>query len=212
MDFFTTFLQHNPATITLVLLIVTVSIVGFLKPSLFAKLVMVPYSLYKKERLYTLLTAPLVHKNVLHLLLNLLVLLIVGMGLEKDLKLERQSPFLLLFFFFLCALLANIGSSWRHRRNLRVRSMGSSGGALGLMAIHLLLNPFKYMLNIQPIGHFNGLAVLLFLFVLVSLSLSRQSDEMVDHWNHFFGVLGGTIIGLLFFWHNTAGIFSYYLG
>lgn len=210
MNYFTLFWQSNSVTVLLVLLVVISSIAGFFSRAYFDRLLLIPHQIFRKERLYTLATAPFIHKNVLHLVLNMVVLIIVGAGTEQDLSLAGRSPFFLLLFFLLCALLANLGSSWHHRHNMRIRSMGASGGALGLMAMHLLLNPFKYMLNHQLLGHYNGITVLAFLFVLTALGLSRKSDEMVDHWNHFYGVVGGTVLALVFFGKNTAGIFNYY--
>lgn len=210
MDFFILFWQNNGATAILGSLVILSSIVGFFSQAYFQRLVLVPYAIFRKERLYTLVTASFVHKNVIHLVLNVLVLSIIGPGFEQDLKVAHLSPFYLLFFFVLCSLAGHLGSAWYHKSNMRIRSMGASGGALGLMAMHLVLNPFRYMLNLQGLGQYSGLAVLGFLFLVTAIGLGRQSDEMVDHWNHFYGVLGGTVIALFFFWSNTAGIFNYY--
>ena len=132
---------------------------------------------------WRLLTAVFIHSGILHLLLNMLVLTMVGLELER-----RIGSILLSATFIVTGVGASVCSALM---NDGVVSVGASGAIFGLIGTFISL----LLLNAFPKKTKSNLLWVILGFV--ATTFFDFADQGVDHWAHFGGLLGGLIGGFL---------------
>ena len=138
-----------------------------------------------------LLTYPLLHGNILHLAINLLMFYVFSKPIEKKIGSFKT---LLIFIFLsistgLYFILSNITGSCL---------IGMSGVCYGLMAYYAMIKPntkfnlfFLYKVNIKY----------LVVIVVIIESILLFFNKSIAHDVHLIGVLFGLILSIL--WQNT---------
>lgn len=136
----------------------------------------------REGRLYQLLTAPLMHADLLHLGFNMLTLWWLGPWLERELGRRRY-----VWFSIVCALSASAGFILVGFRTQAV-FLGYSGVILGVLMGLALLCPYRrvYVFGLFPMKMKAAMAV----FGAIELYLTLTSTGGAANAAHLFGAAG----------------------
>lgn len=136
-------------------------------------------------KIYVIFTSIFLHSNLDHLLSNILVLLIFGLALEKELGCHR-----LLWVFFGGAILGDLISSLSFLYSASQIAVGASAGVFSVIAATMILKPvqMEYYFPI-PLG-----VIALGYLVYAIIGLISNYPPHVAHIAH----IGGAIFGLCY--------------
>ena len=169
-------------TLTLVLVLVFVYLIGmiffpfnlFIQSPIFISEFGQDNALIFRGELFRLITAMLIHANIIHLISNILFLLIFGMRLE-----EIRSSKEVIIIFILGGLIGNCASILWFFFSINFISLGASGAIFALLGAIFHSIPKKSKHERRKIGY------LLIIFFLITIG----NDTNVIA--HFLGFCGG---------------------
>ncbi|MEM1219235.1 MAG: rhomboid family intramembrane serine protease [Bacteroidota bacterium] len=185
-------------TLLIVIITVLVSYQAMENPVMKASLFFRPYDVAKQKEYYRALTSGFIHRDWLHLGVNMYVLYIFGEYVE--------SQFVYLFgtlkgrLFFLLVYLATIvfahtTSFLKHRNNPGYASLGASGGVSGVLFIYVLFAPWSMLLLFFIIPMPAIIAAVGYL--IYSSWASRNANDNIGHDAHIDGALFGFWFAIL---------------
>lgn len=166
---------------------------------------LVPYSVLRGQRLYTLFTSMFLHADLLHLGGNMLFLYVFGDNVEDAFGHGRY-----LVFYLLSGIAADMVFIWTQlfsgdARALLIPSIGASGAIAGVLGAYLILYPRARVLTLVltwwiyivpiPAVFFLGFW---FVYQLLygMLTLGVEAVTGIAYWAH----IGGFVTGILFGW------------
>jgi membrane associated rhomboid family serine protease len=187
-------------TVTNVLCLFTilVSYLSFNNSDLFMKLRHHPYSEARDKEYYRWLTSGFVHLDLIHLLINMLVLWQFGNVVEaRYCDLFGASTGALLFFvmYMTAIVFADLPTFRKHRDNPYYGAVGASGAVSAIMFAYMLFHPWDklYLYGIIPIYAVIGG----FLYLAYEQWASRNSTDNIGHDAHFAGAVYGMLFTIL---------------
>ncbi len=185
------------ASIIFAFTIVT-SIYAFSNHQIFGKFMLHPYSVSRGQRLYTLLTSGLIHRDWGHLLFNMLTFYFFGFSLEALLAgLSAWGHMQFTVIYILGLVLSDIGTVFKQKNNTSYYSLGASGAICAVLFSFILFDP-KMMLGI-----FMVIPMPAWLFGILFLGYcvwaSKNARDGINHDAHFYGALFGIIITVIFY-------------
>jgi len=145
---------------------------------------------YLQGEWWRLFTAPLMHGNVVHLLMNGSAMLYLG----KRLEVFARWPHLVLVF-----LLAACAGGEASARFVAASSVGASGGLMGWLGFLLVFETLHKAL--VPLGSRKRLAAGVFITALIGLVGYR----FIDNAAHLGGLLAGMLYALIVFPKSSSG-------
>ncbi|QEM16335.1 rhomboid family intramembrane serine protease [Mucilaginibacter sp. P4] len=155
-----------PITISIMILIMVTSVIGFINPIIKINLMLHPFSIYHHKQFYRLFTADLVHNDPVHLIINEAVIFFACGSLETYLHQHSASgSFLYLFIYLVSMLGGSVAIAIRHYKDFDYSSSGASGSAIGVMFGYMILQPHVIAFYLPVIG---VLKISTGLFVLLS--------------------------------------------
>lgn len=185
------YLNQTPVASLILLFTVVTSIYAFNDPTLYGKFMLHPYSVYRKNKLYTLITSGMIHSDWMHLIFNMMTFFFFAFTLEAQI-----GSFKFGLVYFASLILSDIPTIFRHKDDFWYNSLGASGAISGVLFSFILFYPLMplYIFFI-PIG----IPAVLFggLYLLYCVYASKQSRDNINHDAHFFGALTGIIITIL---------------
>lgn len=171
--------------LTLLVLIVLCSVIGFSSPQFIQRAVLRPYQVARGSGYFELLSSGFVHADITHLVFNLITFYSFGFPLERVIGTMR---FLLLYFAGL--LISGLGTTLKHRDEPDYASLGASGAILAVLFGAIIYFPRARLVMFPvPIPIPGPLFALLYL--AYSLYSARQPRGRINHDAHFFGALTG---------------------
>jgi len=188
----------DPATCSLITIILTVSLIAFRSKKVFAKLILHPYSVFHSKEYYRILTSDLVHNDYPHLLLNLGTFFLFGSNLE-DILLKRSSygSWHLIEIFIISQLFANTAYTLTNRNKFENSSAGCSASVMGCLFALMISDPYGTALSLYYWGGIANIYTgLVYILLLVYYSW-RKGNDMVNHEIHFYGAIGGVLALML---------------
>jgi membrane associated rhomboid family serine protease len=191
-----------PVTFFLMVIVFIVSLKGFFRPNFFMKLVLHPYSIFYERQYYRLITADLVHNDLLHLVVNEIMMYGICSNLEEDLRLQAPHGSMLFLVIYLSSCLTGaMITSMLNRGRFEYSSAGGSGSLLGCMMSLMLLKPNQVAIYL-PMHHAlnNKYTALLVIALLVYYQI-KSGNNRISYEVHFFGAIGGILITLILFPH-----------
>jgi membrane associated rhomboid family serine protease len=187
------------------------SLLAFSNESLYGKMMLHPYSVYRKTNVYTLITSGLIHKDWMHLIFNMISYFFFAFQLEQYIG---HWQFGLLYIASL--ILSDLPSVAKHKNDFWYNSLGASGAVSAVIFSYILFNPMQGMYIIPfpfPIK-----AIIFGILYLVYCSYaSKYSRDNINHEAHLYGALCGLFITIILdpkivpiFLHQiTGGVQSY---
>jgi membrane associated rhomboid family serine protease len=185
------YLNQTPVASLILVFTVVTSIYAFNDPTLYGKFMLHPYSVYRKNKLYTLITSGMIHSDWMHLIFNMMTFFFFAFTLEAQIGSWRFG-----LIYFLSLILSDIPSVLKHKDDFWYNSLGASGAISGVLFSYILFYPLsKLYLFFIPIG----IPAVLFggLYLMYCVYASKQSRDNINHDAHFFGALTGIIITIL---------------
>lgn len=193
------YITQTPVASLILLFTVITSIYAFSNPGLYGKFMLHPYSVSRRQNVYTVLSSGIIHKDWSHLLFNMLTFLFFGFPLERllsNVSSWGHGQFLLIYILGL--VLSDISTIVKEKDNYNYHSLGASGAICAVLFSFILFNPTMsiYMFFIPiPIP-----AVIFgFLFLGYCVWAANSSRDSINHDAHFYGALTGLLVTILLY-------------
>ncbi|HWW43408.1 rhomboid family intramembrane serine protease [Pedobacter sp.] len=185
------YLNHTPvASIIFVFTLVT-SIYAFNDHILFGKFMLHPYSVYRRNKVYTLITSGLIHSNWMHLIFNMFTFFFFAFKLEATIGHWQFG-----LVYFLGLVLSDLPSVIKHKDDFWYNSLGASGAISAVLFSYILYYPLDTLM-IFPLP----IPIWAFLFGILYLIycwyMSRNSRDNINHDAHLFGAITGVIVTII---------------
>ena len=183
-------IQCPVASIIFAITIIT-TLIAFSNENVLAKLILHPYSVYRKQRIYTIFTSGLIHNDWMHLFFNMFSYCFFAFDLERQLG---HWQFGLLYVLSLG--LSDLPTVFKHKDDYGYRSLGASGAVSAVVFSAIMFNPMGTMeLMILPIP----MPAIVFgiLYLVYCHFSSKHGRDNINHDAHFYGALSGVLITII---------------
>ncbi|TCD03254.1 rhomboid family intramembrane serine protease [Pedobacter psychroterrae] len=185
------YINETPVATLILIFTVVTSIYAFNDNGLFGKFMLHPYSVSRRNKVYTLITSGLIHADWMHLIFNMVTFYSFGFPLERAIG---SWQFGLIYFVGL--ILSDIPTVIKHKNDMWYNSLGASGAVSAVLFSSILLAPFV-SLFIFPIPIPIWAIVFGPLYLLYCVYASKNSRDNINHDAHFFGALTGLIVTVM---------------
>jgi membrane associated rhomboid family serine protease len=202
------YLTETPVASIIFLFTIVTSLYAFNNPELYGKFMLHPYSVSRRQKWYTLITSGMIHKDWVHLLLNMLSYYFFAFQLERTLV--SLSPWGHLQFgalYILSLILSDLPSVLKHKDHFWYNSLGASGAVCAVVFSYILFYPMTRMM-ILPIPIPIPAVLYGFLFLGYCWYASRNANDHINHDAHFYGAIAGVLLTI--FYHPN--IIPYFFG
>ncbi len=161
---------------------------------MFQKWIFNPYKVQQGKEYHRFITSGLIHINMIHLLVNMIVLFIFGQVLEKIYQDFRSVTWLLVLITYAGGIItANVYTYFRHRESRRYNSLGASGGVASILFATILYRPTS---SVSIAGFLIPAFALGALYLLYSYFMGIRKSDNVNHAAHLFGSLFGIVFSI----------------
>ncbi|MFD0795347.1 rhomboid family intramembrane serine protease [Mucilaginibacter litoreus] len=194
------YLQYAPVASIIFAITLATSLWAFSNHNLYGNLILNPYNVSRGQRLYTVITSGLIHKDWNHLFFNMLSYYFFAFQLEV---LLGHWQFAVLYIVSL--VLSDLPTIQKHKNDLWYNSLGASGAISAVIFSYILFDPTARMgiLFIPipiPAWIFGGL------YLVYCHFASKHARDNINHDAHFFGAISGIIITIALH-HNVLNEF-----
>jgi membrane associated rhomboid family serine protease len=175
------------ASIIFVLTLAT-SLWAFNDENIYARFILNPYGVSRGQRVYTIITSGLIHKDWNHLFFNMLSYYFFAFQLEA---MFGHWQFGLLYILSL--ILSDLPSIQKHKQDIWYNSLGASGAISAVIFSYIMYDPLASLGII-----FIPIPIPAWIFGLLYLVYchyaSKHARDNVNHDAHLFGALSGILI------------------
>lgn len=198
--------QSPVASIIFIFTIVT-SMYAFSNPGVYGKFMLHPYSVSRGQRLYSIITSGLIHKDWGHLLVNMLSFYFFAFNLERQfVQLSSWGHLQFGLLYFISIILSDISSIIKHREHFWYNSLGASGAVCAVVFSYILFNPMTTLI-LFPLPIPIPAVLYGFLFLGYCWYASRKSMDAINHDAHFYGALTGLLLTIIYY----PGVVSHFV-
>lgn len=182
--------------ISYILMAVTVaaSFYTWNKTSLFATLMMNPYQISHKKQYYRFITSGFIHKDHMHLLLNMFSFYFFGPGIERIFTAlfgPLTGGIYFLAMYLIAIVVSDLPTYLKHRNDPGYNSLGASGAVSAVIGAFIIFQPLNliciYFALCLP-GFIMG-----FLYIGFSYYQGKKGKDNINHDAHLYGVLFGFV-------------------
>ena len=193
------FITETPVATIIFLITVVTSLYAFSNPEIYGKFMLHPYSVSRGERLYSIITSGLIHKDWMHLIVNMLSYYFFAFPLEKTFaSLSSWGHIQFGALYLISIVLSDISSIMKHKEHFWYNSLGASGAVCAVMFSYILFYPMsKIYLMFIPIGI--PAVIFGFMFLGYCWYAARNSRDSINHDAHFYGALTGVLLTIIFY-------------
>lgn len=194
------FISETPVASIIFVFTILTSLYAFYNQGVYGKFMLHPYSVSRGQRLYSIFTSGLIHKDWGHLFFNMLSYFFFAFTLERTLG---HWQFAVLYIASLA--LSDLSTILKHKDDFWYNSLGASGAVSAVVFSYILFDPLASMM-IFPIPIPIPAVLFGVLYLFYSAYASKQSSH-INHDAHFFGAVSGIIITIIFY----PQIISYFI-
>jgi membrane associated rhomboid family serine protease len=182
------YLQVAPVASAIFAFTILTSIWALSNNNIYAQMILHPYSVWRGQRRYTVITSGFIHNDWMHLFFNMLSYSFFAFDLEGVLG---HWQFGLLYFLSL--ILSDLPTVYKHKNDEWYHSLGASGAVSAVIFSAILFNPLSKMM-ILPLPF--GIPAVLFgvIYLFYCNYASKYSRDNINHDAHMFGALSGLLI------------------
>jgi membrane associated rhomboid family serine protease len=182
------YLMASPVASVIFAITILTSIMALSNDNIYANMILHPYSVYRGQRVYTVITSGLIHNDWMHLFFNMMSFYFFAFQLEVMLG---HWQFGLLYTASL--ILSDLPTVYKHKNDQWYHSLGASGAVSAVIFSYILFSPLIKMV-IMPIPI--GIPAVLFgvLYLVYCNYASKYSRDNINHDAHMFGALSGLLI------------------
>ncbi len=194
-----TFITETPVATIIFLITIVTSLYAFSNPEIYGKFMLHPYSVSRGERLYSLITSGLIHKDWGHLLVNMFSYYFFAFNLERTfVSLSSWGHVQFGILYFVSIILSDITSIFKHKEHFWFNSLGASGAVCAVVFSYILFYPMNKIF-IFPIPIPIPSVIYGFLFLGYCWYAARNSRDAINHDAHFYGALTGVLLTIIFY-------------
>ncbi len=164
------------------------SILAFSNDSIYGKFILHPYSVARKQNLFTLITSGLIHADWMHLAFNMFSFFAFAFQLEVYIG---HWQFAVLYLASL--ILSDLPTVAKHKDHYQYHSLGASGAVSAVIFGYILYSPFS-TLRIVPIPIDIPAVVFGVLYLVYCHFASKHSRDNINHDAHMYGALSGLFL------------------
>lgn len=181
-------------SVTLIIIITTIilSLYSWSSPVIFERWMFNPYLITRRRQYLRFLTSGFIHKDFVHLFLNMFVLYSFGRYVEFELQFMygNNAPLTFLIIYILAIVVADLPTFFQYRNVRTYYSLGASGAVSAIVFSSIMFNPLgKVSIIFLPVS-FPGF-VLGILYLIYSYYQGKRMAGNVNHNAHLFGALFG---------------------
>jgi membrane associated rhomboid family serine protease len=181
-----------PVCYSLIAVITMISLWAMKDQRLFFQLLLHPSGIVELKEFYRLFTGDLVHNDLVHLLINQIMLFTFGSRLEEYLLLNTTGGNLKFLAIYISSCLAgSLFTTVRHWRDESYTNAGASGSIIGCMLGYVLLQPDIIAFYVPMFGGVRNIWGGLICIVAYMIYSIKNGKANINHEVHFFGGLGG---------------------
>ncbi|SDR89873.1 Rhomboid family protein [Mucilaginibacter mallensis] len=188
-------LMAAPVASAIFIITILTSLMAFSNEDLLAKLILHPYTVYRKKNIYTVFTSGLIHNDWMHLIFNMFSYFFFAFNLERLIG-HWQFGFL----YIVSLALSDLPTIFKHKDDYGYRSLGASGAVSAVIFGSILYNPWATLMILPlpiPIWYF-AFGVLYLVYCHYAAKYARDN---VNHDAHLFGAICG--LGLTIILHPS---------
>ncbi len=196
------YLHYAPVASVIFALTIATSLLAFYSDEFYSRMLLNPYNVSKGHETYTLLTSGFIHKDLVHLLFNMMTYYFFAFSLEVTIG---HWQFALLYMVSL--IVSDLPTVYKNRENLWYRSLGASGAISAVVFSSIMFDPMGKMgLLMIPVE----IPAIIFgaLYLVYCVYASRRASDGINHDAHFYGALCGVIITIILIPHCTQIFFD----
>ena len=180
--------------ITYILMGVTVaaSFYAWKKQSLFGTLMMNPYRINHQKQYYRFITSGFIHKDHVHLLLNMFSFYFFGLAIEEIFQVlfgPLAGGIYFLALYVIAIVVSDLPTYLKHRNDPAYNSLGASGAVSAVIGAFIIFQPLNliciYIALCLP-GFIMGA-----LYIGFSYYQGRKGKDNINHDAHLYGALFG---------------------
>lgn len=156
-----------------------------------SNLILHPYTVYRKQRVYTVITNGLIHNDWMHLLFNMFSYYFFAFNLE--LKIGHWQFGLL---YIASLILSDLPTLYKHKNDYQYYCLGASGAVSAVIFGSILYYPVATM-YIMPLPFGIPAVIFGFLYLIYCNYASKYARDNVNHDAHLYGALSGLLITVI---------------
>lgn len=196
------YINATPVASAIFVITLLTSLLAFNNPEIYERLILSPFQVYRRQKIYTLLTSGLIHKDWQHLFFNMLSYYFFAFNLERIIG---HWQFAVLYLVSL--VLSDLPTVMKHREDFWYRTLGASGAISAVVFSFIMFDPMTKMMILPlpipiPAIVFGGL------YLVYCVYAGRQRADTINHDAHFYGALNGIIITIILY----PDVVPYFLG
>lgn len=180
-------------TYSLIAITVLVSMYSFNNDGLLRTLIMNPYVISTRKQYYRFLSSGFIHKDHMHLLLNMVTLYFFGGVIEQVFQaiFGALGGVYFVLLYLMAIVVSDLPTYFKHRSNPGYNALGASGGVAAIIFASIILLPLQniclYFALCMP-GFILGTAYLIF-----SYYKGRKANDGINHDAHLYGAVFGFV-------------------
>jgi membrane associated rhomboid family serine protease len=186
-------------TIGIIIITTAISLYTMQKPQVLNGLMMNPYMVTTRGQYYRLISSGFIHRDHMHLILNMFTFYFFGTQLEYIFQEIFGSPGTIHFIalYLLGIVVSDIPTILKNRKNVHYNSLGASGAVSAVVFACILFLPLRDIC-LYGVLCFPGV-VIGFVYLAYSLYSSKKSKDGINHDAHLYGALFGVAYCLVFY-------------
>lgn len=196
------YLQGSPVASIIFIFTLVTSIYAFNDASLFGKFMLHPYSVYRKQNVFTLITSGLIHANWMHLAFNMFTFYAFAFALEQEIGSLRFG-----IVYVVALVISDLPTVFKHKNNYHYHSLGASGAISAVLFSYIMLHPLSTLI-IFPLPIPIWAILFGVLYLIYTYFMSTNSRDNINHDAHLFGAITGIILSVLL----IPGVIPNFLG
>ena len=185
------YLHYAPVASFIFAITLITSVMTFSNPEWFGKMMFHPYSVYRKQKVYTTLTSGLIHHDYMHLAFNMISFYCFAFQLETVIG---HWQFAVLYMVSL--VLSDMPSLVKHKNDAWYHSLGASGAISAVVFSYIMYAPMAMMM-IMPLPFQMPAIVFGVLYLVYCHFASKHARDNINHDAHLFGAFCGVAITLI---------------
>lgn len=193
------YITETPVASVIFIFTIVTSLYAFSNQEVYGKFMLHPYSVSRGQRLYSLITSGLIHKDWMHLFVNMFSYYFFAFPLERTFVQNSSWGHLQFGILYLVSIiLSDITSILKHKDHFWYNSLGASGAVCAVVFGYILFYPMTglYIMFI-PIAI--PAVIYGFLFLGYCYYAARNSNDAINHDAHFYGALTGVLLTVIFY-------------